>query len=249
MKTLSWGKALLAAKAAKIAYSDRAIGGDFFLEHGYKHHTFLDVDGAQAHLAANDTEAIFAFRGTEPKQLSDLLADLNTIPKKQGPGFVHRGFRNESKKLWREVARWANKHKGKRFIVCGHSLGGAMAIYVAQELANAGHENIVLYTFGSPRIGNIDYVDSIHIPHWRFVNNNDGVTRVPPGLMGFAHHGELKYIDYYGNIKPLTRWQRTKDMIRGHWAAAKKLQLFDWMYDHNMDRYLKKIMRAAKKNN
>lgn len=248
MGNLSWEKAALSAKAAKLAYDDHAKGKKFFQEHGYKHYQFLDVDGAQAHLAANDTEVIFAFRGTEPKQISDLLADLNTIPKRHGPGFVHGGFRKEARKLWSQVEKWANKHKGKSFIICGHSLGAAMATYTAQELRYASHEDIVLYTFGSPRLGSPDYVEGMDVPHWRFVNNNDGVTHVPPSLIGFKHHGELKYINYYGNIRPLSRWQRIKDMWRGYWAAAKKFQLFDWMYDHSMDAYVKKVVKAAENN-
>ena len=246
MPNINWTKATLAANAAKFAYGDDLVGGSFFKEQGYTEYKYLDKKGAQAHLAANKTDAIFAFRGTEPKQITDLLADLNTVPKRHGPGFVHSGFRGEARKLWDEVEKFAKKHKGKRFIVCGHSLGAAMATYSAQELHWAGHADIELYTFGSPCLGSPDYVAAMDIPHWRFVNNNDGVTHVPPAAIGFKHHGQLMYINHYGNIRPLSRWQRLKDMARGHWAALKKFQLFDWMYDHSMDGYAAKVDKASK---
>jgi triacylglycerol lipase len=83
------------------------------------------------------------------------------------------------------------------------------------------------------------------VPHWRFVNNNDAVTAVPPGLLGFRHHGELMYINHYGNIRKLTRWQRTKDKLRGLWAAWKKFEFFDSLRDHSMDQYESKVKKAT----
>ena len=241
---IDWDKASLAAISAKFAYSDAKTGRVFFKAKGYKEYKFVDIDGAQVHLAADATRVLFAFRGTQPTQISDLLADLNVVPKRHGPGFVHSGFRGEARKLWNEVEAWAERNKGKQFLVCGHSLGAAMATYTAQELSWHGHKNIELYTFGSPRLGSADYVAAMDIPHWRFVNNNDGVTHVPPAAMGFKHHGTLMYINHYGSIRPLSQWQRFKDMMRGYWAAIKKLQLFDWMYDHSIDGYSSKIENA-----
>lgn len=243
---IDWNKAALAAEAAKFAYADSTTGRGFLKANGYKEYRYVDKNGAQVHLAADATRALFAFRGTQPAQISDLLADLNTVPKRHGPGFVHSGFRGEARKVWDEVEVWAERHKGKQFIVCGHSLGAAMATYSAQELSWHGHKDVELYTFGSPRLGSADYVAAMDIPHWRFVNNNDGVTHVPPTALGFKHHGTLMYINHYGFIRPLSKWQRFKDMVRGHWAAIKKLQLFDWLYDHSMTGYSKKVDNASK---
>ena len=59
--------------------------------------------------------------------------------------------------------------------------------------------------------------------------------------MGFRHHGELHYINYYGNIRALTPWQRIKDGWRGRMKAWSKLELFDGARDHSMDAYERKI--------
>ena len=55
-------------------------------------------------------------------------------------------------------------------------------------------------------------------------------------------------INYYGNIRKLTRWQKLKDMWRGRWRALKKFQLFDGIYDHNMDKYCSKLHKLWEKD-
>ena len=245
--SINWDRALMAAVASKWAYEDGKTAKSVFKEMGFTAHKYLDNDGAQAHLCNNKETAMIVCRGTEPKQISDLLADLNTIPKRHGPGFVHSGFRGEARKVWNDIYKFAEKHKDKHFVVAGHSLGAAMATYIAQELKWHGIENIELYTFGSPRLGSDDFVEAMTIPHWRFVNNNDSVCRVPPSLIGFKHHGNLMYINHYGNIRALSSWQRWKDRMRGFWAALKKFQLFDNFADHSMDDYVAKVKKATEK--
>lgn len=240
----SWDTALMAASASNLAYEDGPSAKPKYRELGFTSHKYIDRDGAQAHLCSNKTTALIACRGTEPTQISDLLADLNTIPKRHGPGFVHSGFRKEARKIWDPVLAYAQKHSAKKIVVTGHSLGAAMATYIAQELAWHGITNVELYTFGSPRLGSRDFVDAMTVPHWRFVNNNDGVTHVPPQAFGFKHHGQLMYINHYGNVRALSKWQRAKDMMRGYWAALKKFQLFDWMYDHSMSLYEDKVKKS-----
>ena len=39
------------------------------------------------------------------------------------------------------------------------------------------------------------------VKHWRFVNNNDIVTKVPFWFMGYRHHGTEWYINYYGILE------------------------------------------------
>ena len=237
-KTLEEMAALM-ANLARAAYLDD--NQKQFEVLGFTQYKFMDKDGAQGHLAASDTEVIITCRGTEPKHANDLFADLNTIPKRNGPGWVHEGFRKEARKLIDDVMAWAAAHPEKDFYITGHSLGAAMATYLAQELEFANFARLKLYTFGSPRLGNVTYISSIKIPHWRFVNCNDVVTHVPPSAMQFKHHGELCYINFYGKIRSLSQWQRFKDMMRSHWHDLKKFRLFDGIQDHLMDGYVRKL--------
>src|SRR6266540_3768969 len=64
-----------------------------------------------------------------------------------------------------------------------------------------------LYTFGSPRVGNGAFVEKVrdNATHgqFRFVDNNDLVTRVPPALLWYSH-GPATHIDSLGSVQDST---------------------------------------------
>ena len=210
---------------------------------GYTTHKFLDHDGAQCHIVSNKEEVVICFRGTEPKEFSDIKADLNAFPDKawNGQGYVHNGFQNEVNKIWEPLVAILNKMKlvDKNLFVCGHSLGGAMATIATSRLEHSDYGVTALYTYGSPRVGTRKFVKSFNTPHYRHVNNNDLVCTVPPALFGYKHHVKPRYINYHGQIRNLTFWQRFKDQWRGRWRALKKGMPFDGAYDHGMNHYCK----------
>ena len=140
------------------------------------------------------------------------------------------GFKIELRKLWADISAIL-KNKKQRIWICGHSLGGAMATLCASRLEEL---EPTLYTYGSPRVGGREWRDGCDVEHYRFVNNNDIVTAVPLWLMGYRHHGTVRYIDYYGRIKRLTFGQKVKDQMLGRWKALTKFQLFDGIYDHDI---------------
>lgn len=217
------------AKMAGLAYKDSEAAKEY-RSLGYTTHRFLEINGAQCHIVWNDDEAVICFRGTEPSELSDVLADLNAIPKKSlVDGWVHSGFRGELDKLYPKVLEIIDMLEGQKLYICGHSLGAAMATICTARLSQTEE----LYTFGSPRAGTRSFVKSIKTKHWRFVNNNDIVTAVPLALMGYKHHGNLVYINHYGKIRKMTLWQRIKDKFRGYKSGA-----LDGAADHSMDNYI-----------
>ena len=57
----------------------------------------------------------------------------------------------------------------------------------------------------------------------------------------FVHHGNLVYINHYGNIRKMSTWQRIKDKWRGRIRAFKKGQPFDGVFDHSMNLYNEKV--------
>jgi hypothetical protein len=125
------------------------------------------------------------------------------------------------------------EEKPRLIYVTGHSLGAGIASIFCFHHS----EVTALYTYGCPRNASWSKSKELKVPHYRCVNNNDVVTKVPPSIMGFSHHGELQYINYYGNIRELTTWQRIKDSWRGRKRAWQKGQKFDGIYDHMMDEY------------
>ena len=208
-------------------------------QYGITGHKFWDFEGAQCHAFWNKEEYVLAFRGTEPDKLNDLLADLNAIPRgAMTHGLVHSGFRGECDKLWEQIVKHHGRgHQKKKLFITGHSLGAAMA-----TIATSRFEEFTtveqLTTFGSPRVGTRKFVKAIVTPHFRFVNNNDIVTKVPLWIMGYKHHGILQYINFYGYVRKLTAWQTAKDKWRG-WISG----ILDGALDHGIDNYVKALSK------
>ncbi|MEK9695795.1 MAG: lipase family protein [Candidatus Poseidoniales archaeon] len=231
-------KSPVMAKLAEMAYLDGKKAKSVAKKLGYTSHKFIEDDEAQCHIVWNKDEMVLCFRGTEPTSFNDIKADLNAWPDRaQIGGRVHNGFQEEVNKVWDEIeAVMMESHVQSKLFICGHSLGGAMATIAASRLD--GHVD-GLYTFGSPRVGTRGMVKRISCSHWRFVNNNDIVTRVPFWIMGYKHHGELVYINHYGNIRKMTSWQRIKDKFRGY-----KSGLLDGAKDHSMPNYVASTEKA-----
>ena len=132
-----------------------------------------------------------------------------------------------------------NAHLGDKTLwICGHSLGGAMATLCASRLEE---KDPILYTYGSPKVGGKEFVAGLEVDHWRFVNNNDAVPKVPLWLMGYKHHGLLRYINFYGNVRRLTLWQTIKDKWRG-WRSG----ILDGMLDHGIGNYYEALRTSDK---
>jgi triacylglycerol lipase len=200
-----------------------------------------------------DDAIIVSCRGTEPTQFRDILADLKTIPVRHPrAGRVHQGFKEYTDLVFDEIIAHVKKMRKKEenVFVVGHSLGGAMAVLVAEGLSDAGVPVKELRTFGQPRVGNRAFrrhLEGCDIGRYiRYVNNNDIVTSVPPSAFGFVHGGNLHYINYHGNIRNFTAWQRVKDGWRGFWAACKQFKFFDFVADHGMPNYVEKAGNIAK---
>jgi len=237
-------KAVRMAYLSKLVYSDIEEVQAKIDELGYERFKWFEKGGTQSFVAFdNETKnVIICFRGTEPDQLSDLLADLRAWPKRaQEKGRVHSGFANALNLVYSEIVEYLNAQHFDddcRITCTGHSLGAALATIMASRLdANE------LYTYGSPRVGDRHFVNEMtndKIKHYRFVNNNDIVTRVPPPIV-YRHHGELVYINHYGNIRKMTTWQRIKDQWRGRLRAWQKREFFDGARDHSMDLYHQKL--------
>ena len=235
------------AKASSIAYKDNA--DKEFNDMGYTVLQFVDHEGAQCYLLESDTDIALVFRGTEPKEFSDIKADLNAIQRdsKAGTGDVHTGFATEVDKIWEKLSLPSTVQmvkKQKDFYIAGHSLGAAMATIAAHRLQNTYNIKCI-YTYGSPRAGDKEFVESLKVPHYRCRNNNDLVTKVPFWIMGYRHHGTLVYINYYGNVRKLSSWQRFKDGWRGRFRAWSKGQWFDGAYDHSITEYERKLTNVV----
>jgi len=225
------------AKIAETTYANPKDSKSKFKELGYTIVQFFDVDGAQAYLLKGADGHVLSFRGTEVTQKSDVLADLKS-GKNIEPcgGKVHVGFKGEINKLWPTIT--LSLANIDTLYVTGHSLGAAMATIAASRMQA---KVIALVTFGSPRAGNQEFVNSLTVTHYRVQNNCDDVTKVPFKLMGFAHHGTHKYMNFDGEFRDLTPWQQVKDMARSRLKARAKGQKYIGVFDHMMANYIAKL--------
>lgn len=128
--------------------------------------------------------AALVFRGTEANGkdfLTDLeLGKLGVAGKKID---VHEGFREALDSVWSKIDDSLSGLDCPLFFT-GHSLGAALA-----TLAAARRQPSALYTFGSPKVGNQAFVDSLAATRiYRVVDDEDIVATLPPGL-GYVHAG------------------------------------------------------------
>ena len=72
-------KSYFFAECSKLAYHDGTRAKRHFKQIGFTTYKFFDVEGAQCHIAQNKDVIVIAFRGTEPKEFSDIKADLNAL--------------------------------------------------------------------------------------------------------------------------------------------------------------------------
>ena len=229
------------AKIAETTYANPKDATAKFNALGYSIVEFFDIKGAQAYLLKGANSHVLSFRGTEVTEKSDVLADLTSGKNIEAcGGKVHVGFKGEVNKVWPAIERAVTGID--TVYVTGHSLGAAMATIAASRMQDKVE---ALITFGSPRAGNQEFVNSLAVTHYRVQNNCDDVTKVPLRLMGFVHHGTHKYMNYYGEFRDLTPWQRVKDMIRSRLKARAKGQKFIGVFDHMMSNYIAKLEKLG----
>lgn len=185
---------------------------------------------------------VVSFMGTDPFDATQWCTDIDfswyEIPR---VGKVHGGFMKalglQKNHGWpkeideknrppfayyviREKLREAlNKNKRAKFIMTGHSLGGALAILFPIILAYHDEEWMLnrmegVYTFGQPRVGDRKlgefaekHINQPKRRYYRFVYCNDMVPRLPydDRTLLFKHFGECLYYNsiYRGKVSIL----------------------------------------------
>jgi len=228
------------------------------------------VDNIQAFAFNGPEEIVVAFRGTEPSVIGDWITDADArfadylvggangaggVPQ----GQVHAGFLQGAEKVLPQIVTMVKAWLGaagagnKAVWLCGHSLGGAMALIAAtrfcedpllKPLVNG------LYTYGQPRVGNSDYVryaNGLLGNYWRYVNQADIVPHVPPALAtGYRHAGTMVLFDADGKpvVNP-TSLSGSVDEFAAEVKALAQLNLAAPIEDHLMRDYLSNLIAAA----
>jgi triacylglycerol lipase len=241
-------RSLVMAELAMIAYNDEAEARRAAVVIGFPEAQLFDHDGAQAFRFRNEHDIVLTCRGTEPTEWNDIKADANAVLAVLGSvGKVHSGFNEEVDNLW-PLLEDLLRQDTQPVWFCGHSLGGAMATICAYrcKTSQVVRDPQELHTFGSPRVGCKRYIRHAEVTHYRWVHNNDIVTRVPPVFMGYRHCGHEVYFDRHGRIRKLTGVWRSRDRWRGVLKGLLQWRL-DMLTDHSIGQYAEHLVSAVEK--
>ena len=139
------------------------------------------------------------FRGSESK--SDWYYDLQFYKHQlEDDIYVHKGFykqlyeNNNYDNITNVVVDLLKQKQYYDYdvYITGHSLGAALSTLYGYQLSKNIHQEIVVASFASPRVGNAafrtDFDDRKNLTHYRFSNNRDIVTAAP--MINYQHVGQ-----------------------------------------------------------
>ncbi len=258
IKQFSLANAYWCARAALLVYqSETEILGDLKTTWGMSRCVYINNVEAdtQGFVACDEKRVILAFRGTQT--IEDWLTDIK-VRRVAGPfGGVHRGFKQALDAVWDEVISVLSDMESSRKVlwICGHSLGAALATLAAAYLSDTDNEINGVYTFGSPRVGDRDFVDAydarLKRQTNRFISDEDIVTRVPPRAVGYEHVGVARFFDCQGTLhNGVEFWRRW--MSRSEGVAVRSLERYrelksqypNSIADHATNLYVTRIRNA-----
>lgn len=196
----------LALRLAEHARAVYAAPDDYWrwaLGRGFEGAVIAAAGSTQVGIAYSPGEIIVAARGSS--QLGDWGENVLSLPFRWPSVFpcgrVHLGFRIQAARIRRKFesafAAASRLCPSARVYVTGHSLGGALSIFLARLLSLSGRTAEAVYTFESPRVGTKRfsewYAEIYGQKTFRVVMVRRGVadivTRVPPSSWGWQHVG------------------------------------------------------------
>lgn len=241
----------------------------------------FDSNGTQAIIVENDNLIALAFRGTEPTSIKDIKSDTKaTSTRCESGGKVHSGFKEAYEDVSFDVQTYLDSmgEIRKPLFITGHSLGGALATIAAKRLEYPGGI-AACYTFGSPRVGNQEWVSNIKTPLYRLVNAADCVTMMPPGegsisvvsaavklvpmvgektrnvlltrFGGYLHGGNMRYLTncQNNNYDEVELLYSVSWFFRMKALVVKSLPWKKTLTDHSISIYRKKLHKVANNRN
>ncbi|KAI9986455.1 hypothetical protein PInf_025398 [Phytophthora infestans] len=159
---------------------------------------------------------------------------------------VHRGFwlayesiQDELKEVTRLIL---DENPGISVYITGHSMGGALAVIAAYDLAVNFSIKVNMYNFGGPRVGNPSFrqhYDSCVPTSYRVVMDGDIVPGWPRFWGLYQHVGTEISLDVSGNLIVDPSFRAQEGVIRSHIdlaeaAANGSRGMVDFLLDNGM---------------
>jgi triacylglycerol lipase len=129
---------------------------------------------------------LVAFRGTktDDEWITDFSINQRPFPYVPDSGKVHGGFLSIYDSCRTTIIETLQSLPKKPLLTTGHSLGGALSILLAIDVAhNLSLPSIIHYNFGAPKVGDKIFktlFDKLVPTSFRFVNLHDFVPLLPP---------------------------------------------------------------------
>lgn len=182
----NWPVSETLAKFSEIAYSSPVDASREFQILGFD--TCMPViDGSMAgYVVSADDVTVIVFRGTDFNEMSDWFTNFQRKAASTPYGGAHSGFYGAYQKLRGQIREIVTSRAPKHLWVTGHSLGGALELLCASDLADEGTLPLAgIMTFGQPLMVREELADHLNDVlagrYVRFVNRDDIVARIDPG--------------------------------------------------------------------
>ena len=197
---------------------------------------FNTLDSSQqfGQIWMNDKYIWIVLRGTTDKSLSEWVADLSIsqvsaalnknnlkLPNfvDQNPNImIHSGFCEIWGQVQQKIVDFVSLNgENKTVILCGHSLGAAVATLLALQL-HTDNYNVLLYTTASPRVGNNDFVSFVKdtkLNIYSQVNTEDLIPNMPLSVALNTKQPENPYF-YAMTTKAMTFTSNWLSIINNH---------------------------------
>lgn len=180
-RSFNRANALYLAHASDVAYQRspaKAVRERLGLEATAFRHK---VTRTRGYLGVCDTHAVLAFRGSDPMTLPNWLTDMvvRLVECGEYEGRVHYGFSSALRSTWSMIETALSAAEERPLFITGHSMGGALAVLAACRLSRLGRPPAAIYTFGAPRVGDVNFCARYELPTYRVVNRLDIVPEVP----------------------------------------------------------------------
>lgn len=119
-----------------------------------------------------------ALKGTTNFQEFKDDIDYEQVPIGDG-AMVHKGFHDVSLKILPDISEIIKQENIKSVVVAGHSLGAGVSTIIGYYLGISMGNNVVVYNFASPRVGNPQFCANMKPKLFRHVNSYDLIPTLP----------------------------------------------------------------------